>query len=939
MQFSVLGRLAVVSDDGTELPIRQPRQRALLAVLLLHANHEVSAGRLTGLMGDEDEPEVSPGALRTQVWALRKLLAPTTRLHTGEHRGYQLEVRPGELDLARFRELAGQGRRAFASGDLRVAADSLSEGLALWGQPPLADVPATLAMGAIVQRLLEERAAARDLLTEARLGLGQHAGLIPELREGTTADPTNERLWEQLMRALHGADRTADALAAYQQARTALTTNLGMEPGQGLQQLHRRILAGDREPASTGASPGGPSQEIVPAARREQVVPRQLPAPVRPFAGRNPELAELDGLLESADAPAAVVISAIGGTAGVGKTALAVHWAHQVADRFPDGQLYVNLHGFGPTGKPSSTAAAIRIMLDALEVAPQRIPDSQDAQAGLYRSLMAGKRMLLVLDNARDAEQVRPLLPGSPGCLVVVTSRSQLAGLAAVDGARSLILDVLPHDEAVQLLADRIGAVRDAETGSLDQIAALCAHLPLALAVAAARAAARPSFPLTELVAELRGAAGRLDALDAGAPAVNLRAVFSWSYQQLSPDAARMFRLLGLHPGPDISVSATASLGAVDEPEARRLLREVARACLLTEHAPGRYSFHDLLRAYAADQARECDSQSDRDAAIGRILDHYLHTAAHAARMLRPDWQPILAGPPSPGTRPERPSDHRQALAWFEAEHQVLLAAVAFAADTGADSHAWQLPSAMTIYLYRRSYSHERITVMGTALTAATRLDDTLGQAVSLRGLGSAYASTGDYDQARAHLERCLSLYQRLGDRSGEAWTEQNLALLAERQGRYSDGLAHAERTLWLYQATGHEAGQAEALNSAGWFHALLGDYQRARAVCEQSLAIIARLDRCFVEYHAWDTLGYIELHLGNPAQAAANFEFALGLCRDYGDRFDEAQILTHAGDAHHAAGELSRAREAWQQALDIYDDIQHPGAEKLRAKLAGTAS
>jgi DNA-binding SARP family transcriptional activator len=939
MQFSVLGRLAVISDDGTELPIRQRRQRALLTVLLLNANHEVSVGRLTALMWDQDEPEVGPGALRTQVWALRKLLAPATRLHTGEHRGYQLEVRPGELDVMRFRELVGQGRQAFTSGDLRAAVVSLTEGLALWGQPPLADVPLTLEMGAIVQRLLEERATVRELLTEARLGLGEHAGLIPELRESTAADPTNERLWEQLMRALHGAGRTADALAAYQQARNAMKTDLGLEPGQSLQQLHCRILAGGPDPGRDGTSPAGQRRETVSTSRREQVAPRQLPAPVRPFAGRNPELAELNGLLESAGASAAVVISAIGGTAGVGKTALAVHWAHQVADRFPDGQLYVNLHGFGPAEDPMSTAAAIRNMLDALEVAPQRIPDSLDAQAGLYRSLMAGRRMLLVLDNARDAEQVRPLLPGSPGCLVVVTSRSQLAGLVAVDGARSLILDVLPHDEAVQLLAARIGAERDAGPGALDQIAALCAHLPLALAVAAARAAARPSFPLTELVAELRGAADRLDALDAGAPAVNLRAVFSWSYQQLSPDAARMFRLLGLHPGPDISISATASLAAVGKPEARSLLRELARDCLITEHAPGRYSFHDLLRAYAADQARECDSQRDRDAAVGRILDHYLHTAVHAARMLRPDWRPNLTAPPSPGTRPERPGDHRQALAWFEAEHQVLLASVAFAADTGADSHAWQLPSAMTIYLYRRSYSHERVKVMGTALAAATRLDDTLGQAVSLRSLGSAYASTGDYDKARAHLERCLSLYQRLGDRMGEAWTQQNLALLAERQGRYADGLAHSERALYLYQATCHEAGQAEALNSAGWFHALLGDYQRARAICEQSLELIARIDRCFVEYHVWDTLGYVELHLGNPDKAAAHFEFALGLCRDYGDRFDEAQILTHAGDARHAAGELPQARAAWQQALDIYDDIQHPDAERLRAKLASTAS
>ncbi len=686
-------------------------------------------------------------------------------------------------------------------------------------------------------------------------------------------------------------------------------------------------------PVLASSSPTRPA-----LAEPEWVTPRELPPTVPDFTGRSAELQVLTQLLgrPGRQAPGAVVISAIGGTAGVGKTALAVHWAHQVADRFADGQLYANLRGFDPSGNPAAPAEVVRGFLNALGVPPEHIPPTVAAQAALYRSLIAGRQMLIVLDNARDEQQVRPLLPASQASLVIITSRNQLTGLAVDGGAQLHSLDLLNQDEAVQLLTARIGDPRAAaEPDAVDEIARLCAHLPLALAVTAARAAARPRFLLTQLAAELRSAPGRLDALDPGDPTVSVRPVFSWSYQQLSNEAARLFRLLGLHPGPDISAPAAASLAGIGQAETARLLLELARDCLITEHAPGRYAFHDLLRAYAAGKAQECDSQHGRRAAIGRVLDHYLHTAAHAARLLRPDRQPVLAAPPSPGTCPERPGDHRQALAWFEAEHQVLLAATAFTADTGADSHAWQLPCAMTVYLYRRGYSRERVLVMGTALTAATHLDDALGQAISLRGLGSACATMGDYDQANAHLERCLSLYQRLGDRMGEAWTQQNLAKVAEDQGRYADGLSRSERTLCLYQATGHEAGQAEALNSVGWFHALLGDYQRARAFCEQSLALIARLDHCDFEYHVWDTLGYVELHLGNLARAVAHFEFALGLARDYGDRCDEAQILTHAGDAHHAAGELPHARQAWQQALAIYDTAHHPGAGKIRAKLA----
>jgi tetratricopeptide (TPR) repeat protein/DNA-binding XRE family transcriptional regulator len=784
-----------------------------------------------------------------------------------------------------------------------------------------------------------------EKLRSLRIGVGlsqeelaRRSGLadrtIARLEQGHSQRPHPEsarRLAEALQ--LHDADR-ADFMACAGQRQTASggrASQGGGSPDDLADGMARSGAAG------ATASPAGGQPSL--GAGSSTPAPRQLPPGVRYFTGRT---AELDILASLLDAPGVrgrdgtVVLSAVGGTAGVGKTALALHFAHQVAGRFGDGQLYVNLRGFAPSGIPASPAEAVRGFLDALGVPPERIPPGTDAQAALYRSLLAERRMLIVLDNARDEQQVRLLLPASPASLVIITSRSQLTGLAAADGARLLNLDILSHAEAVQLLTARLGPARAAaESGAISEIATLCAHLPLALAVAAARAAACPSFPLAELAAELRGAAGRLDALDAGDPTASVAAVFSWSYQQLSAGAARMFRLLGLHPGPDISVPAAASLAGAGQAEARRLLRELARGCLITEHAPGRHAFHDLLRAYAAGKARECDSQPDRDAAIGRALDHYLHTAAHATLLLRPAHEPLALAPPGPGTCPERPGDHRQALAWFEAEHQVLLAAIALASQTGTDRHAWQLPWTMRDYLYKQGYLRERVTVMGTALAAATRLDDAVGQAMSLRGLGSACASIGRLDQARTHLEQCLPLYKRLGDRMGEAWAQQNLAVLAEHQGRHSDGLGHSERALRLFRAIGHEAGEAELLGNVAWFHALLGDYQRARALCEQSLALIAKIGHCDFEGAVWDTLGCIELGLGDLAPSVAHFELALALCRDHGNRYTEAGILNHVGEARHLAGELPQARQAWQQALAIYEDIHPANADKVRAKLA----
>jgi DNA-binding SARP family transcriptional activator/tetratricopeptide (TPR) repeat protein len=933
MWFGILGPL-LVYDGDVVVEVPAARQRALLAALLLRVGSPVPADMLAEIVWDGMPPPGAQTTLRSHVLRLRRVLGPGAgaRVRT-RFRAYLVEASPDEVDALRFAQLSREGGNAVRAGDWARASATLGEALALWRGAALADVVSG-SLHEEVQDLDALRAQAEEWRIDAALHLGGGSELVPGLRSLAAQHPLRERFHGQLMLALYRCGRQAEALAAYRQARRVLVEELGAEPGPELQRLHQQIL--DADPALNITGAATPAVAAAPAGP----APRQLPAAVAGFTGRAAELAALTRMLDDARArgPGTVVISAIGGTAGVGKTALALHWAHQVAGQFGGGQLYVNLRGYDPTGTPASPEAAIRGFLDALGVPPARIPPSAEAQAGLYRSLLADKRMLIVADNAGDEQQVRPLLPASPASLVLVTSRSQLSGLVAADGARLVTLDMLSHAEAVQMLTARLGTARAAaEPAAADRIASLCACLPLALAVAAARAAARPGFPLAALAAELADSAGRLDALDAGDPSSSVRAVFSWSYRQLTPDAARMFRLLGIHPGADIAVPAAASLAAIGEADARRLLRELARAHLIAEHVPGRYAFHDLLRAYAAERARQTDSDTARREATGRVLDHYLHTAAGAGRLINPAMEPVALAPPRPGAAAGQPADYPQALAWFEAEHQVLLAALTLATGSGFDSHAWQLPWAMSSLLQARGHWQEDAATQRTALAAATRLGDTAAQALSGRLLATACMHLGDQDQARGHFASSLTLYQRLGNRLGEAKIQLNIGVLARSQGRSADALRHAEQALRLFQAIGDKAGQGEALNCVGWDHGVLGDYQQARVLCRQAVTLCAEAGDRWAEGDAWDSVGYAEHHLGNLAEAAACYRHALSLYREAGARFHEAGALTHLGDTRHAVGEMASAREAWQEALAILEDLQHPNAGQVRAKLAST--
>jgi DNA-binding SARP family transcriptional activator len=921
MEFGVLGPVEVWLD-GRTVAAGHARQRAVLAVLVLEAGRAVPAEVLIDRVWGEDPPRSARNVLYGYVARLKAMIAsgqdPGITL-TRRPGGYLLQAGPSQVDLARFRRLVAEG--AAAAGDDERAGAALGQALALWRGPALAglDSPWLNAMRTTLE--LERTAAVLDL-GDIRLRRGEHAALAGELAAQAATAPADERLIGQLMLALYRCGRQDEALRWFDQARCHLADELGADPSPALTGLHQQILHAD--PSLTEPPPR-------PAMRAAPPVPHELPADVSAFTGRTAELAQLDRLLGSR----AAAISAVSGTAGVGKTALAIHWAHQAVTHFPDGQLYVNLRGYDPD-RPMPAADALAYFLLTLGVAGQDIPMGEDERAARYRSMMAGRRMLVVLDNAGHADQVRPLLPGAPGCAVLVTSRDALAGLIARDGATRLDLDLLSLAEAVALLTELIGAPARADPDATAQLARQCARLPLALRVAAERAAARSHVPLIELVADLAGQQRRLDLLDvADDPRTAVRAVFSWSYQQLSPETARMFRLLGLHPGPDLTVAAAASLAAAAEADARRLLRQLTRAHLIDEHLPGRYAFHDLLRAYAAEQAHGTDSDTDRREATGRMLDHYLHTARQCSLLLHPSNEPIPLAVPRHGAVPEQPGDYHEAMEWFEAEHDVLLAAVAHAAECGLDVHAWQIPWAMVAFLSIRGHYQEWASTQRTALSAATRLGDTIGQAASGRLLGNAYSTLGDHDQAVGHYANSVKLYQRLGDRLGEAKVHQGLGLVAEGQRRYQEAIDHAQHALGLYRAMSDKEAEAEIVNTLGWYYGLLGDYQQARTLCRRSLVLSADVGNRLVEGNVWDSLGYAEHHLGNLSGATVCYQRALGIARELSDRPSEAQALTHLGDIQHAAGELRQAREAWQQALAILDDLQHPDAGQVRAKLA----
>ncbi|MFG2966683.1 BTAD domain-containing putative transcriptional regulator [Streptomyces sp. NPDC048288] len=938
MELRLLGPVEL-SVQGRTAEVGPPQRRTVLAALAVDTGRPVPADALIRRVWGDDPPDGARRALHAHVARLRRLCEETEdpghpRLRLVRRSGgYLLEARPDQVDIHRFRQLAGQARETGRTDEARAAL--LREALGLWHGEPLAGLGGQWA-AQVREAWRRQHVDAAVAWAQVESRVSDPVAVIGPLTELLDAYPLVEPLTEALMRALHAAGRSAEALNSYAAVRKRLAEELGTDPGAELRKVHEAILRGG--PAGSVARPASrtPVRAAPEAAPWPGAAPVQLPMGVRGFIGRGDELARLEDILASAaDQPAAVVITALSGTAGVGKTALAVHWARRAQRSFPNGQLYVNLRGFGPSGSVMSPAEAVRGFLDALGVPPARIPAGLEAQVGLYRSLLAGRRVLVVLDNARDADQVRPLLPGAPGCLALITSRRSLTGLAATEGAQLLTVGMLAPEEAQELLVRRLGAERvTADPDAVREIVGRCAGLPLALAIVAARAAAQPALPLAALAGELRLADRRLDALDSGEASSEVRAVFSWSYRALGPEAARLFRLLGLHPGPDAALPAVAALAGVPADRARALVAELVRGHLLTEQPAGRYTFHDLLRAYAAELVATHEGEDSRHTAAHRMFDHYLHTAHRADALLTPRPTPAPLPSAQPGSAAEELSDHREAQAWFTAEHPVLLAAVGQASAAGFQRHAWRLASALTTYLDRHGNRRALIAAHTAALDAARRQGDVAGQAEAHRGLGLAEDRLDRPEAARTHYLRALELFGEAGDHAGQARIHQHLSRMSEAQGRHQQALGHAHDSLAHHRAVDDRAGQSAALNHIGWILAQLGDHQEALTFCRQALELAQESGDLNGEAHIQDSLGYILHRLGEHAEAVDRYQQALELFHQTGDRHSEAAGLLCLGDVHGATDRPHPARTAWTQALAITTELGLPDADPLRARL-----
>lgn len=929
MEVQLLGPVEL-SAGGHTVEVGPPQRRTVMAALAVDVGRPVAVDVVIERVWGQRAPDGARGAVHAHVARIRRVCeqgAETAREGLGVVRrsgGYLLEARPDQVDVYRFRQLVDQARTAGPADPER--ARLLREALDLWRGEPLSGLNGEWAarMREAWRRQHQDAAVG---WARAELRHGEPASLIGPLTGLLGEYPLAEPLAEALMRALHDTGRSAEALDCYATMRKRLAEELGTDTGSALRQLHQSILRGHRSAPTP--------RPAVTAVVRQTELPAQLPMAVRGFTGRDGELARLAAILASAEGEsAAVVISAVSGMAGVGKTALAVHWARRAESAFPDGQLYVNLRGFDPQGSVMLPTEAVRGFLDALGVRPERVPPGLEAQVGLYRSLLQGRRMLVVLDNARDEEQVRPLLPGAVGCMALVTSRNRLTGLAATEGAHLLAVDPLTPDAARGVLAERLGAGRvAAEPEAVADVVTWCAGLPLALAVVSARAAAHPRQSLRTLAEQLREAGGRLDALDGGEEASQVRAVFSWSYSALSRPASRLFRLLALHPGPDVDQRAAAALAGLEPERVRALLAELTGGHLLVEHAPGRYAFHDLLKVYAGELVTAYDDEWERQAALHRMMDHYLHSAWAADVLVTPQPNPVEVSAPRPGANAVRPEDYGQALAWLAVEHPVLLEIVR-QPQPGFDGHVWRLATVLTTFLDRHGYWQALLIAAHNALVAAEREGSLAGRAGAHRGLGLALDRLKCPEPAREHYLRALELFAALGSEAGQARTHQHLSRMSAVHGNSELVLEHAYLSLEHYRAAGDQAGQAAALNHIGWRQAHLGDHLRALAHCEQALELARTAGDVAGQAHISDSLGYIHHQLGRFQQAVDHYRQAARLFHATGDRHSEVACLICLGDSHHSAGQPTAADEVWARALALTTALGLPDDDPLRTGL-----
>jgi len=969
VRFRLLGPLEVRSGQDWS-GITAAKQRALLAALLLNPGQVLPTDRLIAEIWGTEPPAKATNLVSIYILKLRKLIGDRDgKVLVTRSPGYQVRLAPDDLDAVLFAALMAEGSAALASGAPQRASALLGEALALWRGRPLADVPLSPLVDAEADRLEESRIAAEGLRIEAELACGRPAAVVAGLRRMIADHPLHEDLWALLMRALNAAGRQAEALETYDEARKVIAAELGVDPGAELKKLYQQILEADAHPtpqavradhlppAGAGAARGGPAgagpagagpagagpvkagtagagmaragaapkaaSTAGPAAALP-VVPSQLPADIPDFTGREGHVKQLCDLLPdvaAGDESGAVVVSLVAGAGGLGKTTLAVHAAHRLRARFPDGQLYVGLHGAGD--RPAAPADVLGRFLRELGVDTQTIPVTEDERAALYRTRLAGRRMLIVLDDARDAAQVRPLLPGSASCGVIVTSRNRLPDLG---GSRLVDLDVLDADEARALLVRIVGAGRlEAEPEATAQVLAACAGLPLAIRIAGARLAVRAGWTIQTLARRLADERRRIDEFTVGDLAV--RACFEVSFASLPPvgrggvDPARAFRLLGLWRGPFIALPAAAALLGEPADDVADALEVLVDANLLQSPAADRYRFHDLLRVYAAERAAKQESQQERDAAVRRLVTWYLHTAAAAVHVVESHRDQVALDPPPPGCHPLSFDTAGAAFAWCDTERGNLVASTRQAGEAGLDDIAWKLAVAAGGFLYRWSYWTDSIACHRIGLASARRLGDRKGEAWVLNNLGMVF---GDQrlDNAIGYLQDALAIRREIGDRRGEAQTANNLAYSYQLRGRTDEAVGLLLQALDLQRQVRHRYGESVTLSNLGEAYLDLGDVDEAMGYLREALSIAREIGAQPIEGYVLTNLGQAHLNRGRVDEAVRCLRQAVSIHHTAGDRYGEAHDLNHLGQAERSAGRPAVAAEAWSRAQAIFREL-----------------
>jgi DNA-binding SARP family transcriptional activator len=934
MEFRLLGRFEA-EHDGRVLPLGRRGERRLLALLLLEANATVAVTRLVELLWGDQPSGTAHSTLHTYVSRLRKNLSVSAGdvklMRSGA--GYMAEIDPQIVDVHRFRSLVARARDLH---DTHERSAALRAALALWRGPLLADVLSDDLRQRLGAPWEQMRLAALESAINAELVNGAHLALISELVRLTQEHPYHENFAAALMTALDRCGRHADALEAYTRLDRQLRNDLGIDPGREIQALHQRLLcaqAGEAEPgdgteavavaAPVGASPvrtgNGPAN----------LLPRSVPH----FVGRAAELKELSRYAAQAAGSGAGPVVVISGMAGIGKTALVVRWAHEHAGRFPDGQLYIDLQGFHPSNVPVEPTAVARRLLEALGIPPTRIPAAPDALLDHYRAVLAGKRILLILDNARDSGHVRALLSGSSECLAVVTSRNMLASLVALDGAFPINLGLLSTSEARELMTRRLGADRIAcEAEASEELMGLCNGIPLALNLAVAHAVLRPRHNLDDLVQRLSHARRRLDGLTDEDPSTGMRPLFWSSYDALSARAKRMFRLLGTHPGLDFTLLAAGSICALGEDQAAKAIDELAHAHMVIEHMPGRYKFHDLLRVYAEECSHE--DENEREAAVGRIIDHYLRNAHAAAGSLYPGWLPDDLPPRPPGVLVSRPEDQAAATYWYRSEIPNIIASVSAAKQAGFDGHAWQTARATITFLQTAWRWQEAADLSRFALEVAVRQGDTFRQASAHRWLGTAFRDGGAFPEAHFHLERALSIQTESGNIMQIALTHHAIAILYGQQQMFAEKLFHAKRAVDIFRTSRDEISEASSLSSVANAYRSLHDFKQALSYARLGVNLARKIGDQVCEASCLNEVAYALHNLGKYAEAIELNERAATIFRATGSDHHLGLAYTEMGDSYAMMGDFKSAHKTYADSIAIFDELQHPHADTIREKL-----